>query len=54
MGFRVVPARFRVVPVRFRAVPGGSGRFPVGSMFYIHPFEAYWTSTAGRSFFLCP
>ena len=33
-----VPGGFRVVPAGFRAVPGGSGRFWVGSAFYIHPF----------------
>ena len=27
------------VPDGFRAVPGGSGRFRVGSAFYIHPFS---------------
>ena len=37
VGFRVVPARFRVVPIRLRVVPAGSGRFRVGSVFYIHP-----------------
>ena len=43
-GFRLVPARFRAVPGgfrlgsgRFRQVPAGSGRFRVGSAFYIHP-----------------
>ena len=35
--FRVVPARFRVGSGWFRVVPGGSGRFQVGSAFYIHP-----------------
>ena len=35
--FRAVPGGFRLVPARFRAVPAGSGRFRVGSAFYIHP-----------------
>ena len=42
VGFRVVPAGFRVVPVRFRVVPAGSGRFRVGSAFYIHPVRTSW------------
>ena len=33
----MVPGGFRLVPARFRAVPAGSGRFRVGSAFYIHP-----------------
>ena len=37
VGFRVIPVRFRAVPVRLQAVPTGSGRFQVGSPFYIHP-----------------
>ena len=36
-GFRVGSGWFRVVPGRFRLVPAGSGRFRVGSAFYIHP-----------------
>ena len=35
--FRVGSVGFRVVPARFRVVPAGSGRFRVGSVFYIHP-----------------
>ena len=37
--FRVGSGWFRLVPARFRAVPAGSGRFRVGSAFYIHPEE---------------
>ena len=43
--FRRVPGRFRVVPGRFRVVQAGSGRFRVGSAFYIHPHpRAYITN----------
>ena len=46
VGFRVVPAGFRVVPVRFRVVPAGSGRFRVGSAFYIHPLICFLCFTS--------
>ena len=29
-----------MVPIRFRVVPAGSGRFRMGSIFYIHPIES--------------
>ena len=45
-GFRVGSGWFRVVPGRFRVVPAGSGRFRVGSAFYIHPTNiAPWSKT---------
>ena len=40
--FRAVPSGFRLVPARFRAVPAGSGRFRVGSAFYIHPLSSFF------------
>ena len=44
VGFRLFPGRFRVVPGRFRVVPAGSGRFRVGSVFYIYPrFSSFWS-----------
>ena len=38
-----------MVPGRFRVVPGGSGRFRVGSAFYIHP-EPYYGSWSDAIF----
>ena len=47
--FRVGSGWFRVGSGWFRVVPGGSGRFRVGSVFYIHPTKAAKSILAARS-----